>query len=83
MQLMPDTAQDFAIRFQMYQSIFGRISPSIIKYLTSPIARDAMKILTQGNRLSTSSRLPSLSIGERVVRMMIYELYNPEVNLIF
>lgn len=83
MQLMPDTAQDFAIRYQMYQSIFGRISPSIVKYLTSPIARDAMKILAQGNRFSTSVRLPYLRAGERVVRRMIYELYNPEVNLIF
>ncbi len=83
MQLMPDTAQDFAIRYQMYQSIFGRISPSIIKYLTSPIARDAMKVLAQGNRFSTQARLSSLRTGERAVRMMIYELYNPEVNLIF
>ena len=83
MQLMPHTAQDFAIRYQIYQPIFGRISSNIIKYLMSPTARDAMKILTQGNRYITSSKSASLRIGERAVRMMIYELYDPEVNLIF
>ena len=83
MQLMPDTAQDFATRYQMYQSIFARISPSIMKFLTSPIAREGMRILAQGNKLSSPARLSSLRTGEKAVRSMIYELYDPEVNLIF
>lgn len=76
MQIMPPTAQDFVKRYSMYESIFQNISPEILKHLRSPVARNAMKTLTQSGAYSTRT-------GESAIRAMMIELYNPEVNLIF
>lgn len=76
MQIMPDTAQDFARRFALYQLHFQNISPEIVGQLRSPTAVDAMRKLTKA--LPTGSRT-----GEAAVRSMLRNMYDPEINLIF
>jgi len=76
MQIMPDTAQDFARRFALYQLHFQNISPEIIGQLKSPTAVDAMRKLTKA--LPAGSRT-----GEAAVRSMLRNMYDPEINLIF
>jgi hypothetical protein len=55
MQIMPDTARDFISRYEIYQPFFKNISPSIVGQLKTPVAREAMKILTQPG-LATSRK---------------------------